>query len=127
MEQTTGKFMVVKTIYFYLVSFVALMMVVFSLADVIDMALKTWIFTKADFYGYYPEAACDQNLLKTDMTIKPLSTEECDKRRADFEKREEENRVAQRQRDAVRDISMIIVGIPLFSIHWWMIRKKEKI
>ena len=117
----------VKTIYFYLVSFVALMMVVFSLADVINMALKTWVFTKADFYGYYPEPACDPGILKTEMAIKPLSTEECDKRRVDWEKREEENRVSQRQRDAVRDISMIIVGLPLFAVHWWMIRKKEKI
>jgi hypothetical protein len=50
MENTTPatKAMIIKSIYFYLVSFVALMMVAFSSADLINMALKTWIFTKAD-------------------------------------------------------------------------------
>jgi len=103
-------------------------MFTFSLVDLINMGLKTWVFTKADSYNnYYPEASCDPLIQKTDSTTKPLSTEECDKRKANFDKQEMENRISQRQRDAVRDISMIVVGAPLFAIHWWIIRKKENV
>ena len=106
-QQPTGKFIVVKTIYFYLVSFVALMMVVFSLADVINMALKTWVFTKADnFSYYYAQPACDANIIKTDPNLEPLSAEECDKQKADADKRAADDRIAQRQLSAVRDISV---------------------
>lgn len=128
MEQPIGKFAVVKNIYFYLVSFVALMMVIFSLADLINLGLRSWVFTKADYYNnYYSEPGCDSLVQKTDSTTKALSVEECDKRKADFDKREQENREAQRQRDAVRDISMIVVGVPLFVAHWLVLRKKENI
>ena len=127
-QQPVEKFMIVKTIYFYLVSFVALMMVVFSLADVINMALKTWVFPKADNLSYYyAQPACDILAVKGDPNIKPLSTEECDKQKADADKRAADDRIAQRQLSAVRDISLIVVGVPLFAIHWWMIRKKENI
>ena len=127
-DQPIGKFVIVKTIYFYLVSFVALMMVVFSVADVINAALKTWVFTKADNYNnYYVEPACDALTIKSDAAIKPLTTEECDQRKAEADKRAIEERTAQRQRDIVRDISMIVVGVPLFATHWWIIRKKENI
>lgn len=129
-QQPTGKQSIIKTIYFYLVSFVALMMVVFSLADVINMALKTWIFTKADmdYYSMPVSIECDQNYKPiTPDQVKPATPEECAQRAALQKKQDEDNRDSQRQRDAVRDISMIVVGIPLFAFHWWIIRKKENI
>ena len=86
------------------------------------------MFTKADNYTtYYAEPACDPITIKGDPNVKPLTTKECDQRQAEMEKRAAEDRTAQRQRDAVRDISMIVVGVPLFAVHWWMIRKKENI
>jgi hypothetical protein len=130
METTTAgnKVAIIKNIYLYLVSFVALMMVVFSLADLINTALRTWVFTKADYYGnyYVSEPACDPLSVKGSPEIKPLSTEECDKRRTQQKQVDEDNRIAQRQRDMVRDISMIVVGVPVFIFHWMTIRKKEK-
>ena len=54
-----------------------------------------------------------------------MTTEECAKLEADNKKQAEENRAAQRQRDLVRDISFIVVGIPLFAYHWRVIRRKE--
>jgi hypothetical protein len=38
---------------------------------------------------------------------------------------QEQNRLAQRQRDLVRDISFIVVGGPLFWFHWKLARKKD--
>lgn len=128
MEQTTNRVAIIKNIYFYLVSFVALMMVVFSLADLINTALRTWIFTKADYYDYsYTVPACDPLASKTMDTSTPkLSAEECAALQAQNEKRQQDSQESQRQRDMVRDISMIVVGLPVFVFHWLAIRKREQ-
>ena len=120
-----NKVALIKNIYFYLVSFVALMMVVFSVADAVNIALKTWVFTKADnnFYSY-SVPACDQSV-KADPNAKPLSAEECTKQEEQNKQRDQENLIAQRQRDVVRDISFIVVGLPLFILHWLVVRKKD--
>lgn len=121
---------VIKSLYFYLVSFVALMMIVFSTADTINIALKTWVFTAADKDMYaYPRAACEMPApaTPTDPKTVPATTkEECEKQNELNLKQNEASRVAQKQRDVVRDISMIVVGIPLFLIHWRIVRSKEE-
>lgn len=114
----------IKNIYLYLVSFVALFMIVFSVADMVNIGLKTFLFPKADSYGYYPEPACpvlpDENATSTDPRGKDYCVSKEERERA-----EKENRSAQRQRDLVRDISFLIVGLPLFAYHWMIIRRKE--
>ncbi len=119
----------IKSIYFYLVSFVALMMVVFSTADVINIALKTWVFTAADKDMYY-NAPCVAPMT-TEPGAKPVidpntSRLECEKQNELNTKQQEASRVAQKQRDVVRDLSMIVVGIPLFLIHWRIVRSKDE-
>jgi hypothetical protein len=129
MEQnTTHKGRVIKSLYFYLVSFVALMMVVFSSADLINIALRTWVFTAADKDAYaYPRAICEVPAPSTDPKAVPaVSKAECEKQNEENEKQNEKNRIAQKQRDVVRDISMIVVGIPLFLIHWRILRSKDE-
>ncbi len=122
----------IKSIYFYLVSFVALMMVVFSAADLINIALKTWVFTQADKDVYYAPMTCDTVRLvpagvKADPNaVPPISREDCEKQNELSKKQQEDNRIAQKQRDVVRDISMIAVGIPLFLIHWRIVRRKDE-
>jgi len=120
----------IKSIYFYLVSFVALMMVVFSTADMINIALKTWVFTQADKDMYaYPKAVCEvpAPVATPDPKAVPAITkEDCEKQNEENIKQQEASRVAQRQRDVVRDISMIVVGIPLFLIHWRIVRSKDE-
>ncbi|MBI5221346.1 MAG: hypothetical protein HY979_00885 [Candidatus Magasanikbacteria bacterium] len=131
MEQNipSNKTAVIKNIYFYLVAFVALMMVVFSLADLINTALRTWVFTKADNFDYYagPVPACDPTVAKTlDSSTPKISDAECAKVEATNKQRQKDSQEGQRQRDMVRDISMIVVGIPVFIFHWMTIRKKEQ-
>ena len=119
----------IKSLYFYLVSFVALMMVVFSTADTINIALKTWVFTAADKDMYYMPP-CAVQLETTDRppvkTMPATSVEDCEKQNELNLKQQESSRTAQKQRDVVRDISMIVVGIPLFLIHWRIVRSKEE-
>ena len=53
------------------------------------------------------------------------ATAECVKNEAVNKEQADKNRAAQKQRDLVNDISMIVVGIPLFVFHWNYARKKE--
>lgn len=125
MEQpVSSKSAIIKNIYLYLVSFVALLMVVFSFADIINIFLRTYVLKMADqaYSGYYPEPAClvapdGSTSTKGTGCVAPEEREKIDKR----------NNQAQKQRDLVRDISFIVVGIPLFLYHWRIIRKKENI
>lgn len=126
----THKGKTIKSLYFYLVSFVALMMIVFSTADTINIALKTWVFTAADKDMYsYPRAVCEAPApaSPTDPKAVPAPTKaECEKSNEENIKQQEASRIAQKQRGVVRDISMIVVGVPLFLIHWRILRKKEE-
>lgn len=130
MEQSTTspKAVVIKTIYFYLVCFVALMTVVFSTADLINIALKTWIFTKADTNDYYygPAITCPTPMDKSlSETTTAQIKADCEKQQKINEEQSENNRIAQKQSNVVRDISLIVVGIPLFLYHWRIVRKKN--
>lgn len=128
MDQAAQPRKTIKSIYFYLVSFVALMMVVFSTADMINIALKTWVFTAADLDTYYSPACVAPIPVATPdgKAVAATSKEECDKQNEDSLKQQKRNMAAQKQRDVVRDISMIVVGIPLFLIHWRIVRSKEE-
>jgi len=119
-NQPVNKVVLIKTIYFYLVSFVALMMVTFAAANLINVLLKTYVFTLAD-QDYYsvPAMVCAPE--KADAS----STAECIKNEKINQEQSEKNRKSQKQRDLVNDISMIVVGIPLFAFHWNYARKKE--
>jgi len=134
MENTSSnKILIIKNIYFYLVSFVALMMVVFATANLINILLKTYIFTAVDQYPYYPAVECDPTagLIETKpgtvaepSQVKKLTPEECAAQEAKYQEREKQNMKSQRQRSLVTDISFIVVGIPLFAFHWYYARKK---
>lgn len=97
------------------------MMIVFSSADIINIALKTYIFTKADDMGYFYGPSCPVKPVPGSTSTVDygcLSAEE-------QKKQNEENRSAQRQNSIVRDLSMILVAVPVFAYHWRIVRKKE--
>lgn len=124
--QPSSKASVIKNVYFYLVSFVALMMVTFSLADIINIVLRTYVFKKADvaYFGYSKAYGCDP-LMPREEKMRVLTEEECMKLEKQQREEMENNRIAEKQRSVVRDISMIVVGIPLFLLHWGVVRKKD--
>lgn len=113
---------VIKNIYLYLVSFVALMMIVFSVADLLNTLLKTYIFTQADNYSY-PMVACAEKAAPGQSAIDPA---ECERQQEGNIKQQEQSRIANRQSSYVRDLSMVVVAIPLFAYHWHIIRRKEE-
>ncbi len=122
MDTPAPKSSLIKNIYLYLVSFVALMMVVFSVADVVNTVLRTYVFTKADDIYYYA-TPCAGPAVETKTTSSTQA--DCEKQRETDMAQNKRNNESQKQRDLVRDISFIVVGIPLFIFHWRILRRKE--
>lgn len=107
---------IILRIYFSLVAFVTLMMLIFSVSDLVNIALKTYVFPAADRYSY--GTYCD---------LQYQTQEQCDQQ----ERNNEEQAMVQKQQNAVRDISLLVVAAPLFWLHWrfvyrdWMGEHKD--
>ncbi|MCL5666618.1 MAG: hypothetical protein M1383_02510 [Patescibacteria group bacterium] len=110
--------MTLKKAYLYLVSVISLIIAVVGAIMLINLALKAWVFTKADqqYYGY---PSC--TAINTDGS-KNISCDETVL--AEQRKQAEENSAAQRQRDAAQAIAMIAVASPVWWYHWRMARKE---
>ncbi len=111
--------MSLKKAYLYLVSVISLVIMVVGAIQLLDMALKTWVFTKAD-QDYY-SAPC--------MSAKPVSATgtpvECTpEERAAQKQQQADMRTAQKQRQASTAIAMIIVATPVWFFHWRLARRE---
>lgn len=116
----------IKKVYLYLVSLISLVILVFAAIMLINMALKAWVFKKADQYNYYypPKVVCE-TIKNTDGSTAPLPAECSDPNyQAKEEQRQKDERNAQRQRDASQAIAMILVATPVFYYHWKLARRE---
>ncbi len=111
----------IRTIYFYLVSFVALFMIVFSVVDLVNLGLKTFVFTQADKNMYsYPVYPCSDTTSPDGAKVTtPCPTKE------EMEKEVADNLRIQRQQSLVRDVSMLFISLPLYLYHWMIIRRRD--
>jgi hypothetical protein len=103
----------VKKIYIYLFSAIGLVMVIIGLVQLINLGLRTWIFTKADMIYDYPAPVVyqkDQELQQPDKKL--------------VEEYQKNSLASQRQRQAANAVAIIIVGAPLFLYHWKLARKE---
>jgi hypothetical protein len=118
----------IKKIYLYVVSVITLVIMVWGGITLVNMALKAWVFTKADRYiAYpYPKSNCEQIVEQKDGSASVARMPECE---PGFEeeqrKADEQNRAAQNQRDAAQSIAMILVASPVFYFHWRLARKES--
>jgi len=121
---------IIRSLYFYAVSIIALFMLVFSAVDLVNLGLKTWVFKNADpMYsrcipgsnGAYNVAAPAPTEKSTDQYIGPTEAQ-CDIQN----KQNEENIVRQNQSSAVRDLSMFVIALPLFLFHFRIVQKEWK-
>jgi len=95
----------IKLLYLYLFSFIGLVSIVTGGVKIIELGLRTYIFTQSD-YTEYP---------------RPDAYSQVDEaRQMAFTKR---NSIADKQRDAANAIATIVVGVPLYSYHWRKIKK----
>lgn len=128
MEKSTPKekIMILKNIYLYLVSFVALMMMVTALYSLIDTGLRTWVLTEADSNYYNKPMMIERAIYDQEGEKRQMTEEEIQAEEEKWEKNQEQNRTADLQRDLARNISILIIALPLFSYHWYLVRKKER-
>lgn len=119
-----GKGSIIRSIYFYLAALVGLLMMVFSGADLINLGLKTWVFPNADEELYYtcPERPPVPAGIETEAA--PTGEEALGAKCPTDAQRTQALR--RRQSSAIRDISLIVVGFPLFLFHFRVVQRERK-
>lgn len=133
---------IIRTIYLYLFAVLGLILIVIATVDFLDMALKTYIFTEADNNAYQYEKqprAIPLSLSKVtleenatapkDITLTQEQINEVENWLIDYKAWKEAQKDydplrSSRQRDAARNIAMLLVGIPLYAYHWGIIKKE---
>ncbi len=120
----------IKKVYLYLVSLVSLIILIIAGIMLINMALKTWVFTKADKDFYYnpvvnctPPPGVDASGSLTSSYMAPPECTDPEYQKGTQESQSEQ-RSAQKQRDAAQALAMIIVATPVFLYHWKLARKE---
>jgi hypothetical protein len=101
-----------KRIYLYFFSALGLILVIIASIRVIDLGLKTFIFTEADKFYEYPA----KPILDPNNPIDQPSKEEMDEY-------QDKQRTSQRQRDLANSLSTALVGAPLYLYHWRKVRR----
>jgi hypothetical protein len=123
---------VIRSIYFYAVSIIALFMLVFSAVDLVNLGLKTWAFKNADpsYNVCVPGNAGTYNgpmiPASTDPNVKtpPAGPTQA---QCDLQNNQNRDNISrQNQSSAVRDLSMLVVALPLFLFHFRIVQKEWK-
>ncbi len=104
-------------LYFAVVSAVTLFTLMYGTIDFLTIGLKTYVFTYADGPTYLEQ--CD--LVSQRMYLNDGSEEYDEEAVAACELRNEnqkENYKVQKASDAVRNLALIVVSLPLFALHF---------
>lgn len=117
-----NKHPLIRKIYLYLFAIIGLVLITIGCVRLVGLALKTYIFTKADVYYEYP-AAMPIIMPETKTTDTPQFIQPSEKEVNQYQK---DQRSSQRQRDAAESLAMIIIGLPLYLYHWQIIKKEKE-
>ncbi len=114
------KISTIRSLYFYVIAAIGLLMVAFSVGDLINLGLKTWVFSNSELIytscGYGGSEYPPPIMYEEEFT--PLCEKEL--------KQGLERRTKTRQTSAIRDFSMILIGLPLFLFHFRIAQKERK-
>ncbi|MFA5052069.1 MAG: DUF5671 domain-containing protein [Patescibacteria group bacterium] len=147
-KNTMKKSNVIRSLYFYMASAITLAIVVGSLVYLVNMGLKTWVFTKADTstasrIGPPPTLVLDPNVVMPSDKVAPFGgelvcTDACTLTTVQKDaiaswKIEYQNWLdvnanpgSQRARDAVAALSFLIVAAPFYFIHFRTVQRDAK-
>lgn len=118
----------IKKIYLYLVSAIALTIWVVGAIMLLNMALKAWVFPKADdAYFYKPTAAdCTRPVAMSEPMDKSMpQLRSCTEQElADAERDARDRQAGDKQREAAQALSMILVAVPIWYFHWRAARRE---
>jgi hypothetical protein len=105
--------------FLYIFASVGLVLCIIATVSLINLGLKTYVFTKADNYCNYSYAP---RLEKDGTSVEPTQAQ------IDLDRKNcEEQRAASKQSQASNAIAMLIVGLPLYAYHWMVIRRDKEI
>ncbi len=129
----------IRTVYLYLFSIIGLALVAIGGVMFADMGLKTFLFTKAEdperisqeynYYGAVPVALermeeFQEGAELTDKEKAAVKSWYQDYKRWQEARREVDYLASRRHRDASRNLSFIIIGLPLYLYHWRIIKRE---
>ncbi len=109
----------IRPIYLYTVSIISLLFIGIGTGMLINVGMKTYIFTKADV-GYCREVT-------TDFTREQCDDDGyCEFRERRVTQEEKMDCRAKNIQESIADaLTMIFVALPIFGIHWLMIRREH--
>jgi hypothetical protein len=110
--------------FLYIFATVGLVLCIIATVSLINLGLKTYVFTKADYPCYRPYGP---EIMIKDPNGAELSQEEKDRANAEAERQCADQRASDKQRQASNAIAMLIVGLPLYAYHWITIRKEKQV
>lgn len=119
------KYTWIRKVYLYTFALVGLVLIVIGAVRLIGLALKAYIFTKADIYYQYP-AARPIKIAPPEAIGTGEKTEFQEPSKEEVEEYDRNQRSSQRQREAAEALAMIIVGAPLYWYHWLVIKRDKK-
>jgi hypothetical protein len=136
---TIQKRTLIRAIYLYSFSLLGLVLIIIGSVQFIDMGLRTFIFTQADEQDrlnryetpYPPLAYSKTQLSEQTLSCSPEEEAALEQWATDYQVWQEKQAkfdyvAANRSRDASINLSLILVGLPLFLYHWLIIRKEAK-
>ncbi len=127
---------VIRTIYLYLFSIIGLVLLVIGAVGLIDMLLKATVFTQAESQRHWmermppsPPGAFPADRFLEDGALDPKERELLRDWATQYQAWQERGKDydpvrAQRERDAARNIALIVVGLPLYLYHWRTVRRE---
>jgi len=137
----------IRKIYLYLFSLIGLVLMVIAGVQLINLALKVYVFTQVEkqetaYQGmpscgpFSPEkvGSITSQTGQTDKITIQITAGEQEQMKlwlADYKTWEENQKSydpikANRQRDAANSLAMLIIGLPLYAYHWRLARKEIK-
>ena len=129
----------IRLVYLYLMTAIGLIVFIIGAVSIINLGLKTFIFTNADrdYYMEKPSSIYLDREVEQVETIKSCESltssdqEMIQNWLVDYEtwKQMNENidyNKSRREADAARAIAMILVGFPIYLFHWSRIKKDKR-
>ena len=116
-QQRTG---MLKKVYLYLVSLIALAMLIVACVSLINLGLKAWVFKQADNTSY--DYSCPMVPAAQPVSGSSSDSASCDT--AAQQQQAHAQLISSRETETSRDIALIIVGLPVFFYHWRLVRKE---
>lgn len=117
-----NKYPFIRKIYLYLFALIGLVLITIGCVRLVSLALKIYVFTKADVYYEYPMA----RPVKVPVEVEKETIAMEQPTKEELEQYQSKQQTANRQREAAESLAFIIVGLPLYLYHWSVIKKDKK-